>query len=133
MPSPTPSTTLFTYDRGSQAVLINAAVATVPQVGLAQPVGANAYGLPPVIQRGQMNPNYAVQIDISAAFTALTVVILGSLDGINYYPIYTIDDLTTAGAIRFAAGAGQVRYLSAAITVYTPVAATPTVTVTFCE
>lgn len=137
MASPTPKDTLATYDRGSQAFLITNAVATVLQVGIAQPLGANAYGLPPVLQRGALNPNYAIQVDIGAGagFTALVINILGSLDGINYYSIYTIDDVLTSasGAIRFAAGAGQVRYLSASITTYTPAAGTPTVTVSFCE
>lgn len=136
MASPTPKDTLLTYDRGSQAPIITGATTTVLQVGTAQPLGANAYGLPAVIQRGQMNPNYAVQIDINlasgtGAFSALVVNILGSLDGINYYIIYTIT--TATGGIFFAAGAGQVRYLSASITTATVGSGAPTATISFCE
>lgn len=140
MSSPTPSDKLFTYDRGSQAFLISAATSTTgyQQVALAAPVNSNVIGFPAIIERGQMNPNYAVQIDIAGtgALSALVLSILGSLDGINFYEIYRISDVTgtaPTGGIRFSSGAAQVRYISAALITVTVGSGAPTVTVSLCE
>lgn len=108
------------------------------------PVGPNTstqsgpivYGIPPCKAIEQFAQDYVVEIDAygstSGAGPNATVVLLGSLDGVEYYNLATVS-VTTVGTIFSLAKIGggnmntpgiKVRYLSAAITAYGGVAST---------
>ena len=130
--TPTPSDDVYAYERGTQAVLINAASATVTQTGTAKPASADAIGLQACLSRGVQPPNAMVQVDIAGtgSWTTFTVNILGSLDGIKYYVLATIAG--AAGGIFPLAGVAQARYISASVTTATAASGVPTGTVSIC-
>lgn len=98
------------YERGSQGVLISNAVAAVAQVGTAAPVGSAVFALPPSVSRGQLPFNVTVQVDFGGAPTGVSVKLLGSLDGVNFYPLGIA--ITAAGLQDITA---TVRFLAASI------------------
>lgn len=106
------------YERGGQAILVNAATGNVAQIGNAQPVGAIAYGLAPSNANDQLSQMIAVQIDVTGTLAG-TVNILLSLDGVNFYPANN-----SGGSFAFAAGTGLFedsygvggRYITASVT-----------------
>ena len=132
--SPAPNPVINVYERGSQAILIAGATGTVTQVNTAFPVGANVWGVQAGLSRGMQPPNAMVQVDVNAAggtgaFSAWTVNLLGSLDGIKFYVLASFAS-TGAGGIYPVAGAAQARYLSASITTATVGSGAPDLTVT---
>ena len=131
-PAPDPNT--FAYERGSQGFLISGATTTVAQVGTARPVGANQYGVVADSAFGQQPFNVTVQVDINlsagtGSFSALLVSLLGSLDGLNFYPITQFSAPT--GGIFPSLGIGGARYISATIDTATVSSGTPQATVSF--
>lgn len=132
---PAPSLTLYSYERGSQAILIPAvgssttsATSTIAQVGTAAPVGSNIFGVVAVTAYGDQPSNIMVQVDInrdggSGAFSTLTLNLLGSLDGVHFYVIATF--AAAAGGLFAGAGVAGCRYLAASVTTATVSSGTP--------
>lgn len=135
---PAPATDLFTsaYERGSQAEFITGATVTTgfTQTGAARPANSKAYGLPPVLRGGVESFNVGLQADInrdagSGAFSALSWTLLGSLDGVSYYP--------AAGPFTDVAGgfyqvSGLVaRYLTVSLNTATVGSGAPQITISF--
>ena len=98
--------------------------------------GPFVYGIPPCKAIEQFAQDYVVEVDVYTATTggtvAGTVVILGSLDGVEFYQLAT-ESFTTTGTIFSLAKVGganaatpgiKVRYLTAAITAYGGAAST---------
>jgi len=135
MPAPAIDPNIQAYERGTQAEFITGATGTVTQTGTAKPATAKAYGLPPVLRGGVESFNIGVQYDLNrdagtGAFSALTLNILASLDGVNYYVVATI--VTPAGAAGFFQVSGLVaRYLSCSITTATVGSGAPQATISF--
>jgi hypothetical protein len=110
------------YERGSQAILINASTTTVTQSGQAAPAGASVFGLPPTVSRGQLPSYISVQVD--GVLAAGDVVnLLGSLDGVNFYVIASATAgagptglVTAKGGIFETPIVAVVRWVSASIT-----------------
>src|SRR6267142_171160 len=85
---PTPN--CLSYERGSQMFIFQGVTTTQTQSGTAAPANAKVYGIVPIVSRGQMPYNIAVQVDVSAGTfdgAASEIDILGSLDGVNFYVI----------------------------------------------
>jgi|SRR5581483_9741838 len=125
---PAPNNQMSAYERGTQKILIDSATGTVTQSGKAAPAAAQIIGVPPIIARGTIPSNWAVQIDVggTGSFSALTVNLLGSLDGVNFYVVATFNAAT--GGLNFVS-LEPMRYISASITTATVASGTPTATV----
>jgi len=117
------------YERGTQAFIYTALAASNAQVGLAAPVGAGIFGIVPTVSRGQLPFNGVFQIRaIGGSFTSFSVTILGSLDGVNFFPISAAvtqaapTNMSVNGGIFTAETSGAVgidfgvRYISAVVT-----------------
>ena len=105
----------FAYERGSQAILINAAAANTGAfvAGSTPPAASAIVALPPTVSRGQLPFKLAVQVDFTGTVTSTEVDLLGSLDGVHFYVIGKATALV-AGAI-FAVDPAVVRFVAAAI------------------
>lgn len=122
--------TLSAYERGGQAYFIKAAAGNLAQVGSAQPAGTIAYGLPPTNANDQLPQMLIVQIDATGTLAG-NVNLLGSLDGVNFYPL-------SGGTFTFTAATGQIvsnfgvsaRYVTVSIT---GTSGTGTVSVSFAS
>lgn len=126
---PAPSPQLNAYERTSQAFIFNQVSATQTQTGTAAPSGANIYGMTGVVSRGQLPYNLALQIDVSGGtLSALTVNLLGSLDGVNFYSLGS-ENSATGGLFPFSGILA--RYITASITVFTSSGGSPVVSVSF--
>ena len=134
-----PSQSLITYDRGSQAVIIAAAAANVPQVGNAQPVGTIAYGIVASLSRAMQPPNLMLQIDTNGTgvLTSATVQLLGSLDGINWGAVGSPIVLSSANLtptstllVPFVEDV-VMRYVCATVTNFVIASGAPTLKVSF--
>lgn len=134
MSSPAPGAATA-YERGSQAFLISAASGVVTQTGRAAPAAAKVFGVTPTVSRGQLPTSVAVQIDINGtgSIAGGSAQLLGSLDGINFYPIGSAISFSgaagTSGILVFVSSV-TIRYLTAAITAMTPTLS-PTVDISF--
>lgn len=123
------------YERGTQAILIDATTTTVTQTGTAAPTAtkANTYAIDASLERSVRKFNAMVQIDVpsgAGTLSALTVNLLGSLDGVNFYVIASFTG-DAGGGMEAVSGAVGVRFIAASITVLTSSGGTPTVTVSF--
>lgn len=121
---------LSAYERGGQAYFIKAASGNLAQVGSAQPVGTIAYGLPPTNSNDQLPEMIIIQIDATGSLAG-NVNLLGSLDGVNFYPLPggTIAFVAATGSISSNFGVGA-RYITVSIT---GTSGTGTVTVSFAS
>lgn len=126
--APPQSDDVWAYERGAEAVLISGATGTVTQTGTAKPAAADAVGIV-ACRANSLAANAMVQVDTggTGSWTALTVNLLGSLDGVNFYVLATFS--AASGGIFPVAGAAQARYLSASITTATIASLAPTATV----
>lgn len=154
--TPAPSQNNFTYERGSQAYGIISATGTVTQSGTAAPAAGtlvsltlsgangstytvsvptnNVFGIVAVTAYGDQPSNIVSQVDINlfsgtGSFSALTVNLLGSLDGKNFYVLAQMNN--ASGGIFPGAGIAGVRYLAFSITTATVSSGAPTATVSF--
>jgi hypothetical protein len=105
------------YERGSQAIIFPMAAtnSNQQQVGQAAPTGATVFALIPSVSRGQNPYQLAVQVRTSGTVTGLSVQLLGSLDGTNFFPIGAA--ITAAGISSLANF--PVRFVCASIASFT--------------
>lgn len=128
---PAPNPLISMYERSTQAIIINQSTTTVPQASPpAAPAGVKIYGMAPTVARGQLPFQIFLQVDVggSGSLSALSVDLLGSLDGVNFYKLGTVS--APAGGI-FPFSGISARYLTADISTMTVASGTPTVTVSF--
>jgi hypothetical protein len=110
-----PSQNFVTYDRGSQAIILQAVSAANPQVGTAAPVGSVVFALPAAVSHEQTPPTYTFQVDAASGTPTLyQFTAYGSIDGVNFYSLGTIGGAGTPGLSAFVDK--KVRYLTAALT-----------------
>jgi len=121
-----PNPACLSYDRGTVGTLLNAVTTTTAQVGNAQPVGANAYGLPFTRSNSDMIDQITLQIDATGTLAG-TVTLLGSLDNLNFYSLGTYVVTAATGQEIPNLGIAS-RYISAS---FTGATGSGTVTVTF--
>lgn len=108
--------TLSAYERSGIAYFIKAASGNLAQVGNAQPVGTIAYGLAGTNANDQLPQMLVIQIDATGTLAG-NINLLGSLDGVNFYPLPN-------GTFAFVAATGQLisnfgvsaRYITISIT-----------------
>jgi len=77
----TPTPNCLSYERGSQAFVFQSVSTTQTQSGTAAPANGEVYGIVPIVSRGQMPYNMALQVDVSAGTfdgAASEIDILGS-------------------------------------------------------
>lgn len=105
------------YERGNQAMIyaLSATAANQQQVGQAAPAGATVFAMAPTVSRGQNPYQYAVQIRTSGTVTGLSVQMLGSLDGVNFFALGAA--ITTVGISSLPNY--PVRFITAAIATFT--------------
>lgn len=135
MPSPNlpaPSVKFSAYERTTQAFFFDSVTANQAQVGSAAPTNANIYGMVGSVARGQLPYNLVVQVDVTGGTLAagLTITLLGSIDGVNFYPLSGPSTPTLTGAI-LPFGGLLARYITAAIGGYSVASGTPAVSVSF--
>jgi hypothetical protein len=137
---PPPSPNFVAYERTTQSFFFNVGTATAPvyqvsgnqaQVGQGAPANAIIYGMVGVVARGQLPYNLVVQVDVSGGTLAagLTLTLLGSLDGVNFYPLGSEGSVSAGGIFPFAGILA--RYITAALTGFTVATGTPQVTASF--
>lgn len=118
------------YERSGIAYFIKSATGNLAQVGSAQPAGTIAYGLPGTNANDQLPQLLVIQIDATGSLAG-NVNLLGSLDGVNFYPL-------PGGTIAFVAATGSIssnlgvsaRYITVSIT---GTSGSGTVTVSFAS
>jgi hypothetical protein len=128
---PAPNPNLSSYERTTQAIIFNQVTANQAQVGTAAPAGAKVYGMAGVVARGQLPYNLVMQCDVGGTGSlnaGLTVTLLGSLDGLNFYSLGSFQ--ASAGAIQPFSGI-LARYLTASVSEYSAASGAPSVTVSF--
>lgn len=126
----------YSKDRGARSVSIGAVIAsnsplenagTSPaNLGKATGAGDEFLYIPGPGQSFQYPPNLSWDVVVGAAMTALTVLLEGSDDGVNWQTVDT--NTSTSSSARAVANPGF-RMYRANITVYTPTAGTPQITV----
>lgn len=106
-----------TYDRGSQAFIfpLSATNANQQQVLQAAPTGATVFAMIPTVSRGQNPYQLAIQVRTSGTVTGLSVQMLGSLDGVNFFSLGSA--ITTPGISSLPNF--PVRFITAAIATFT--------------
>lgn len=122
--------TLSAYERGGISYFVKSAAGNLAQVGTAQPAGTIAYGLPPTNSNDQLPQMIIIQIDATGTLAG-NVNLLGSLDGVNFYPLSngTIAFVAATGSISSNFGIGA-RYITVSIT---GTSGSGTVTVSFAS
>lgn len=110
--------------------MITASTTTKPLNGVLIPTGTTAFAVNPQENVSPTATIFTFQIDVPAAagtLTALSVTILGSIDGVSFYPTGVV--FTTVGGGLATYSLGAIKYVAAAITALTVNTGTPTVTV----
>ena len=123
----TPTPNCLSYERGSQAFVFQSVSTTQTQSGTAAPANGEVYGIVPIVSRGQMPYNMAVQVDVSAGTfdgAASEIDILGSVDGVNFYVIDKITGPagTVVNATKLNSASGGLVEIAAQIARYITVA-----------
>ena len=105
------------YERGTQGMIFPLSATNVnqQQVGQAAPAGATVFGMVPTVARGQEPVYAAIQVRTSGTVTGLSVQVLGSLDGVNFF---AIGAAITAQGIT-ALYPFPVRFITASIAAFT--------------
>lgn len=113
-----PAQAATAYERGTQAVIINAIAVNQGAftAGGAPPATSAIFGLPPTVSRGQLPFKIAIQVDTVGATAGLAVSILGSLDGVHFYALPVIGTPSATGGFIVAVDPAVVRFISAQIT-----------------
>lgn len=130
----TPNINVVMLERGQQnyffknAVATNAPGAAVATYGntLGAPSGSVVYGIPASKAFEGALQDYVLQIDAYGASAtqgpSAVVHVYGSLDGVQFYDLYTATTVTTVGAIislaKVLSPGYKVRYITAGVTVY---------------
>lgn len=116
--------------RNGANVFVAGALTTKLQTTFGIPAGTTAFALPPANIGAPGATEFTVQVDAggTGAFSALAINILGSIDGVSFYPTGTV--ITTVSNINFFSLLA-VKYLAASITTATVGSGAPSVTVSF--